>query len=275
MDIHPITTTDGVLLHLAYFPPALADRPVLLCTHGVGNTFYTTPLWMVARQLAGEGYGVAVLNNRGHEWVTMNMLDSRWTGAAYERIEDGVLDFTAALAWLERQGHRTVVLVGHSLGGLKAAYMQAFHPSPAVVALAMCSSPRLPDEKVWDWSAHEAILRTATDLVSSGRGDELMQVAMPTNTPAIRGLMSAGTYVNKYGPGAATTALRYAERIKVPTFLLAGSEEKPQRSFARDLEPALINAGSVTRREIDGADHMYTDRHAAVAHALGAWLGGL
>jgi pimeloyl-ACP methyl ester carboxylesterase len=234
MDIQPITTSDGVLLHMGHFAARDSTRPFLLCTHGVGNTFYTTPLWRVTQELAGLGYGIGVLNNRGHDWVTMNMLDSRWTGAAYERIEDAVHDLSAAIAWIEQQGHRRIVLIGHSLGGLKAAYMQAFHPSPAVIALGMCSSPRLPDDKVWDWSKHEAILKTARELIAAGRGDELMHVAMPTNTPAIKGLMCAATYVNKYGPEAATTTLRFADRIKVPIFLLAGSKEKPQLSFSHD-----------------------------------------
>ncbi|MGH8430713.1 MAG: hypothetical protein ACREUF_09935 [Solimonas sp.] len=99
-----------------------------------------------------------------------------------------------------------------------------------------------------------------------------MHVEMPTNTPAMRGLMSAQTYVNKYGPEAATTTLRFADRIRVPVFLLAGSEEKPQLSFSVDLEPALINAPSVTRALVDGADHMYTRRHDAVAREFAAWL---
>lgn len=275
MEIHPLTTDDNVQLHLAYWPPARAGLPVLLCTHGVGNTFYTTPLWTVGQQLAAEGHGVAILNNRGHDWVTMNPLDQRWTGASYERIEDSARDFAAALAWLQQRGHRSIVLGGHSLGGLKAAYTQAFHPSPSVIGLVMCSSPRLPDEQVWDWQVHEANLRTAGDLIAAGRGDELMQVTMPTNTPALRGLMSAATYANKYGPDAATTALRYADRIKVPTLLLVGTGEKPQLSFARDMEPALINAPSVQRVEVEGADHMYTGKHASFTRALGAWLVAL
>ncbi len=272
MEIHALRTDDDVILNMAYFAPRSADAVVFLCTHGVADSFCNTPLWIVGQQLAERGFGVAVLDNRGHDWVTMNPLDRRWMGAAYERIEDSARDFHAAIDWLEGRGHRRIVLAGHSLGGLKAAYMQAYHPHSAVLALAMCSSPRLPDDKVWDWSKHLAILERCDKLSGEGRGDELMHVEMPTNTPALRGLMSAATYANKYGPNAATTTLRFADRIKVPTFLIAGSEEKPQMSFARDMEPALVNAPSVTRVEIEGADHMYAGRHAAVADAVATWL---
>jgi hypothetical protein len=96
---------------------------------------------------------------------------------------------------------------------------------------------------------------------------------MPTNMPAMRGLMSAATYANKYGPNAPTTTLNFADKIKVPVFLIAGSGEKPQLSFSVDLEPALVNAPSVTRVEVEGADHFYKGRHTAVADAIATWLG--
>lgn len=271
-EIHATTTEDGVGLDFAYFPPRQPDDLVFVITHGVGNSFAASPIWTVGNLLAAKGFGVVVTNNRGHDWVTQNARDHRWLGAAFEKIEDGVLDFRAVFAWLEARGHRRFVQAGHSLGGLKAAYMQAHHAHPGVVGLAMCSSPRLPDDKVWVWDKHMEILNRCNALIAAGKGDELMMVEMPTNTPAMRGLMCAATYANKYGPNAPTTTLNFADRIEVPVLLLAGSKEKPQLSFSVDMEPALTNAPSVTRKEIDGADHMYTDRHSAVADTIAAWL---
>ena len=221
-EIHSIKTDDDVVLELAYFPPRNVDDAVFLITHGAANSFCSSPAWVVGCELARRGVGVAVLNNRGHDWVSHNAHDQRWIGAAYEKIEDGALDFHAAFDWLERRGHHRLVLAGHSLGGLKAAYTQAHRPHSAVLALAMCSSPRLPDDKFWDWNKHLVILNRCNHLIADGKGDELLHVEMPTNTPALRGLMSASTYANKYGPEAPTTTLRFADRIKVPTLLLAG-----------------------------------------------------
>jgi alpha-beta hydrolase superfamily lysophospholipase len=271
-EIQSTTTEDGVTLDFAYFPPAQADDVVFVITHGVGNNFHASPIWTVGKDLAARGFGVVVTNNRGHDWVTQNPHDQRWLGAAFERIEDGVRDFRAVFSWLEQRGHRRFVQAGHSLGGLKAAYMQAHAPHAGVVGLAMCSSPRLPDDKVWIWDKHMAILARCNAMIAEGKGDELMMVEMPTNTPALRGLMSAATYANKYGPNAPTTTLNFADRITVPVLLLAGSKEKPQLSFSVDMEPALVNAPSVTRVEIDGADHMYSGRHAAVADTIAGWL---
>lgn len=275
LEIHSVLTEDEVTLQIAWLPPREPLAPVLLATHGVGNSFTLSGLWPALQLLAGRGWGVAMVNNRGHDWVAMNPGDRRWIGAAYETIEEGVLDFQAGQRWLRERGQRRIVIAGHSLGGLKAAYTQAHFPGEDVVALAMFSSPRLPDEKVWDWAAHEQLLARCRDMVAQGRGEELMHVDMPTNTPAMKGLMCYATYLNKYGPDAATTALRYADRIRVPTFLLAGEHEKPQLSFSIDMEQALVNAPSVRRVMVEGCDHIYTGRHEQVADAANAWLAEL
>jgi len=275
MEIHAVRTEDDVINDLVFFPPRYLGDFVFVITHGAANTFCASPVWFVGRDLASRGFGVVVTNNRGHDWVSHNVHDQRWLGAAFERIEDGVLDFRAVFSWLENRGYRRFVLAGHSLGGLKAAYMQAYQPHPGVLALTMCSSPRLPDDKVWVWQKHLDILDRCNKLIAEGKGDELLTVEMPTNTPAMRGLMSAATYANKYGPNAPTTTLNFADRITVPVFLVAGDGEKPQLSFAVDLEPALVNAPSVTRVEVKGADHFYTGKHAVVADAIGSWLGRL
>lgn len=272
LEIHRVVTDDGVTLQIAWMAPCRLDAPLLLVTHGVGNSFTLSGLWIVCQLLAGEGWGVAMVSNRGHDWVAMNPGDRRWIGAAYERIEDSALDFQASLRWLAERGHRRIVIGGHSLGGLKAAYTQAHFRSADVIALAMFSSPRLPDEQVWDWTAHQQLLARCHAMVAQGRGEELMQVDMPTNTPAMKGLMCYRTYINKYGPDAATTALRYAERIRVPTFLLAGELEKPQLSFSIDMERALVHAPSVKRVMVVDCDHVYSGKHQAVAEAAHAWL---
>lgn len=275
LEMHKLLTSDGVTISLGWMAPQRAEAPVMLFTHGVAGSFLQSALWPVCQHLAAHGWGVAFIINRGHDWVAMNPGDRRWVGAAYERIEDSALDFQAALRWLGQRDHRRVVLGGHSLGGLKAAYTQAFHPASEVVALAMLSSPRLPDEKVWDWPAHEQLLARCREMVAQGRGEDLMHVDMPTNTPSMKGLMCYRTYINKYGPDAVTTALRFADRIEVPTLLLAGELEKPQLSFSIDMEPALVKAPSVRRVMIESSDHIYTGLHGRVADAIHDWLTGL
>lgn len=97
MSLHSVITADQVELFLEYFPPHDAARPIVLYTHGVGSSFYSSPLRRIAELLARSGIGGAVLNNRGHDWLTMNRRDGRWLGAACERFEDCTLDIAAGL----------------------------------------------------------------------------------------------------------------------------------------------------------------------------------
>lgn len=168
-----------------------------------------------------------------------------------------------------------MVLAGHSLGGLKVAYTQAFAPHSKVVGLALCSPPRLPDEKFWDQQWFQEQLGRARRLADEGRPDELMFVAMPNNPPGLKGVFSAATYLNKYGPEAATTLLRYVDRIAVPTLVLAGTEEAPLLDFARDVDRAL---GAGVRHRlivVPGADHLYHGKEPEVAAALRSWFDEL
>lgn len=102
------------------------------------NSLKLSGLWGALQLLATRGWGVAMMNNRGHDWVAMNPGDRRWVGAAYEKFEESAFDSQAGQRWLHERGQRRIVITGHSLGGLKAAYTQAHLPGD-VVALAMFS----------------------------------------------------------------------------------------------------------------------------------------
>lgn len=110
VEIHRVVTEDGVTVQLAWMPPRNPQAPVLLATHGVGNSFTLSGLWRALQLVAGRGWGVAMINNRGHDWVAMNPGDRRWIGAAYEVVEESRFDFQAGQAWLRERGHRRIVI---------------------------------------------------------------------------------------------------------------------------------------------------------------------
>jgi pimeloyl-ACP methyl ester carboxylesterase len=261
-EIDQLRTADDVGLTLAYMPSPGSDLAVL-CTHGVGSSFYMTTLFGVAQLLREQGFTTAVLNNRGHDYVWMNRPDGRWLGAAYERFEDCILDLEAAVGWLRERGHERIVLAGHSLGCLKVAYAAAKRPDLAGAGLALCSGPRLPHEH------DEGVLEKARDLVAGGRPDELLFVPIPDEPPVAR-VFSAATYVNKYAAEANTNILKLADQLRLPALVLAGTEEPPMLAFAKDLQAALPNAAPLAT--IEGANHFYAGRQDVVAGVIGGWL---
>ena len=171
-----------------------------------------------------------------------------------------------ALTGLADRSGPPAYLAGHSLGCLKVAYTAAKRPELAAIGLALCSGPRLPQ-------GHDAdVLARAQDLVSSGRPDELLFVPIPDEPPVAR-VFTAATYVNKYAPEANTDILEIADQLRLPTLVLAGTEEPPMLAFAHDLQAALPNAAPLAT--IDGANHFYAGRQEIVADVMGRWLGEL
>ena len=269
MDIHRLQTLDNVDLNLAFLPAEGVPRGTWLFTHGVGGAFYRAPLLTVGQELSRRGFNVALLNNRGHDWMWVNRADGRWLGAAYELIEDAALDIQAAVDWLAARGHSRLVLAGHSLGAVKVGYTLAHQRPTEVVAAALCSGPRLPGRPTMAPGELQAGMAKAEELVAAGRPEELIFLTGRA--------FSARTYLNKYGKGANTAVLSCADRFGVPVMFLAGNSSEgysdaPMLEHARDLHAALPASGFA---EIDGADHMYGGREPTIADALTDWYEAL
>src|SRR6266403_884488 len=100
----------------------------------------------------------------------------RRLGAAYETVDDCRHDVAAWSEFLKSRGHKSLLLIGHSLGAVKALYAQAHEQWPEMAAVIAISAPRLshsafmnaPESSLFFDSYH-----TAERMVREGRGDEL------------------------------------------------------------------------------------------------------
>ncbi len=228
-----VVTADGIRLdgvlegaletpsaQLAADQPSLAVVDAWLLLHGTGSNFYSGALLGgLATRLAGGGATVLRVNTRGHDQVSAAYTPRgpRWIGAAFERVADSPLDIAAWIKLLIERGHQRIGILGHSLGAVKAIYaLNQFHggnqvdspeqqaepadltPLRNVVALAAVSPPRL------SYSHYAASIRSsvflpiferAAALVAAGQSDTLLEVNFP-----LRYIVSAGAYVDRYGP---------------------------------------------------------------------------
>ncbi len=114
----------------------------LLMVHGVAMNFYTGPLPIIGRALAQRGYNALTINTRGHDWISRAGDETGFGGAAYENLDDCLLDIDGALAWLGGHGYRRYVLVGHSLGCIKSLLYQGNRQRSDVVGVISCSVPK-------------------------------------------------------------------------------------------------------------------------------------
>ncbi len=284
------TTADGLRLDGALASPpeqrtgkdlaAGIAVDAFLMLPGVGGSFYSGALFPELQSAFLElGSAVLRVNTRGHGSVSMIATTGgvgRF-GAAFEMVDQCRHDVRAWLDWLVQRGHRRIGLVGHSLGAIKAVYSQALEGHPNVVCILAASPPRLSYAAFQNGpraADHFASLATAREHLQAGHPEALFTAKFPFPM-----LISAATYVDKYGPEERYNFLPYLAQLSVPVLFTYGELELESGGVAFAGLPATIAESSsadnvVDVATIDGADHFYTGQSGVLAEAMTGWLRG-
>jgi len=267
------TTSDGERLHGLLFHPADQERAAelaLLMVHGVAMNFYTGPQRIIGQALAERGYHSLTINTRGHDWISKAGDLTAFGGAAYENLDDCLLDIDGALEWLGRHGYCRYVLVGHSLGCIKSLLYQGMRQRSDVVGVISCSVPKqFYSARAIDQPQFPELMVQAEKLVAEGRGEEFLWATASGAT----GLFSARTYVSKYGTHEKNDVRPHAARLGCPLLTIAGSAEHPYfPAYAKELaEAAGPKLG--TYRIVEGANHFYDNHESEVIEIIAQWMG--
>jgi len=252
-----------------------ATAAILL--HGVAGNFYTSSTFdAVIPKLRELGMAALSVNTRGHDSVFGASLGNvrRRFGAAYEIVADCRQDIAAWIDFLKRRGHERIVLIGHSLGAIKAIYAQAQDKHPEVAAVIAASPPRLSYAAFMNSSEssqfHES-MSTAEQMVQEGRGEDLFTANFPFPL-----LIAASAYIDKYGPAERYNLLNFAAELPCPALFTYGSKELTHGGIAfADLPSILLELPNAERRQVavvEGADHLYTGVANQLASAIADWL---
>jgi len=273
---------DGLRLAGAWhLPPADAGPSpmaldALVMLHGTGSNFYSSSLWTgLIPKLLTWNLPVLAVNTRGHDSVASakGMPQLRWIGSAYECVADCRLDVAGWIAHAANRGHARIGLLGHSLGAVKAIYSQAFEPNPAVRAVIAVSPPRLshlffsasPKSRQFLDDFERAQL-----LVAEGRGETLIEVGFPLPC-----LLTATSYIDKYGPDERYNVLSFASRVQVPVVFTYGTFEVQSgiafRGMPEALEDLQQSGAKLDVQVVAGADHVYSTACDELATGLGRW----
>jgi pimeloyl-ACP methyl ester carboxylesterase len=282
VDLVQTTTRDGVRLDGTYQAP---ERPggaglgadAFCLVHGTGGSFYSSTLFDdLAEALLALGCGVLRVNTRGHDLMSSASTPRgpRRLGAAYEVVDECRHDLSAWAAWLRDRAGPRVGLVGHSLGAVKVLYALAHEPGVSAACALALSPPRLSYSSFRAGARAAEFLETfgrAQALVSAGEPDALLDVRLP-----LPFVVTAGGYVEKYGPDERYNYLRFAGRLPCPTLFTFGSAEVEQNiAFRGAPEEVRALAGrhpDLGVEIIPGADHFYTGVRDELIAGLVDWL---
>ncbi|HEY5311356.1 MAG TPA: alpha/beta fold hydrolase [Pirellulales bacterium] len=264
-------------LHTADRAAPQAQSTAALLLHGTGSNFYGSSLWagLIPRMLEW-GLAALAVNTRGHDGVSAcrGLPSQRFIGSAYEQVDQCRLDVAGWLDWLLGRGFQRVVLVGHSLGAVKALYSLAAAGHPAVAATIALSPPRLNHEQFSTGPRGPGFLEEyarMAALVASGGGETLVEVRFP-----LPYLVTAAGYVDKYGPAARYDLLKLVEHLACPLLITYGTVEVQQGMAFRGVPEALAQLPSHGEhfevQLVAGADHIYSGCHSELAARLGKWL---
>jgi pimeloyl-ACP methyl ester carboxylesterase len=267
-------TADGYVLEgVVIRPSAASSRPVaVVWVHGLTGKFYAPTEILISRDLAAEGYTVVSGNNRGHDFgarIRRVQGEPILAGGGWERFDESPHDVDAWITFATSLGFERVVIVGHSLGGLKVAYYQALRQDPRVAGLVAASAAlraaRFDPE----------LARLAERMEAEGQGQDLLPWG---SSRAGAGTHSAATFLNRvrtgldqYGLDAPDPAIG---KIRCPILAFFGTVQ--DTGDQADLEMIRRNAKAAERVDtaiVEGADHVYTGRESAVARVLLDWLG--
>jgi pimeloyl-ACP methyl ester carboxylesterase len=277
-----VRTTDGVRLDGALALPKGIDRQhkssvgAVLAVHGTGGNFYASTVFEgISPKLLADGIAVLRANTRGHDVISTaaTLLGPRRLGSSLERVDECGHDLVGWIELLVARGFSSVALVGHSLGAIKALYLAASAPHPAVTRVVAISPPRLSyshyvaSEKREEFLAHH---RAAEEHVAAGRGDALIEIKTP-----LPFLVSAASFLDKYGADEKYNFLRYLDRLRTPTLFVYGGIELEEVNF-RGLPEAVAMQASTDQKirvvTVAGANHAYTGQTDELSYKIRSWL---
>ena len=212
-------SNDGIEMVGLLHTPRVSTNKVIIHIHGLNGNFYENGfLDSLAETYTKKGYAFLTFNNRGKDYISdfKKGDDSVVIGGSLERFKDCIYDIDGAVKFVEEKGYNEIIIQGHSYGCNKVLYYydkKKNNNIKKLILLAPCDTMAEVMECYGD--EYDDIKQIATDLVCSGKEDELMRCDFMTN-----GKIAASTFYNDFLPGGLDDFIRYRDGINGKSRLL-------------------------------------------------------
>lgn len=226
----------------------------------IQNTLYDKNISSVSIQTRGTGIQTEIIK-KGRE-------KERWIGSFYEKLEEAHLDISAWVKYLLDQGNEDIILIGHSLGTIKAVrYLFEGEYSDKIAKLILLA----PFDKNGYMVRHSGDklkphIDFASKMVKEGRGEEII----PEDYEDFA--LSYQTFLSWYKDTDLSNMFdfyRYGRydfpilgKINIPVQVNVGDKDEfffiPEISSIEDAKKSLAeNIKDLDLNIIEGAEHCY------------------
>lgn len=281
-------TSDG--LELQGFWMKQKSDIVVFHSHGTAGDFYTHKFVEVeGERLAKNNISFLTANNRGHdvyadirkyvkgkvEWIQI--------GGGFEKFEDCLLDISAWMDFLEKQGIKKVILQGHSLSQ-KILYYQHLKKDKRVIG-QIHLSPQNDDGLMFyklGPKKYQQINQKIRKLVMMGKGNQVLPAELSPVSYVTSAQMYHG-YLTDYGAGTLTPYhqpdspnWKIISQVRQPMLVIFGSKDaymKPSSEVAANLVKEKTKGNKNTSvKIIKGATHSYIGYETELVNMIVSWL---
>lgn len=278
-----LKTSDGLELQGLLFEPRGAGGAIVIHVHGwTGNFYENLFLDNIAKELNSRGISFLTFNNRGaghiQEFLARkkDSLKCVKIGGSLERFEDCILDINSSVSFARKRGYRKIILQGHSTGAQKSAFYIIRKGAADMAGLVLLE----PTDDPWVMKnllgkKYSRLLRLAKDNVESGKPS----TPIPEKYfPYGFGIISSARFLSMSQPTtneeklfSYSGNLSEIRRIKVPIFVVFGSNTEWQKNYLKAIGRMKSAAIDCEAKVIRGANHLFSGHEGALGRAVAAW----
>ena len=264
--------------------PQSPTRRLALHIHGSYGNFYENLLLDdMADAYTATGTAFLSLNTRGHDYyadfktrLPQGGYGSKRIGGILEKFGDCLLDIRSWFDSAQSQGFATVLLQGHSLGAMKAAYYCARAHDARVKALFLISPPDILGTVRKNFGRDiSRNLKLARELATQNP-DSLM----PDGTSYDP--ISADNYLSLYDDPEIAGMFSFLGKpntilssLELPVHAVVGEKDeyitRDAEELMRQIGQSVKSPGQFAGKVISDANHVYDNREKELASVLAGW----
>lgn len=195
-----VTTQDDIKLSGLY-TPGDTTKSAAIFVHGFTTDFYSHAFYHhLTSALKNKSHASILIQTRGtglHTEFLKSDGNGTFIGSYYEKLSDAHLDISAFIQFLNQQGHSNIILIGHSLGTIKAVryLFEGQHRDKISKLILLAPFDKNVFMEIKAPGKLAEFLKVAKQKIALGQGREIVPVPQYEDYP-----MSYETFYSWYEP---------------------------------------------------------------------------